>query len=162
MMRVALGEVLHGPAGIAREIIPIEAGTAAQSASLRGWLLTCPGQSAHWEYYLLSVIHLRPIPGTPPAHIRFPHCTHEVILFALDPRKGPRADRPDTWWSVTPSYVEEQVQLRDDENAIVLSRRAALKVVAGELPAVTTTKNAEPWVSTLLQMAAELRGEAHA
>lgn len=49
-----------------------------------------------WHHYVVSVIHLRPIPGVRPAHIRRPGATHEMIIVALDPSAAPMPLTPMT------------------------------------------------------------------
>lgn len=163
-MKSAEGEVLAGSAGSAVEIVYTrEADDPPDwSASLAAWFLTCPGQSPAWEHYVLSTIHLRPIDGVRPAVIRVPGATHEVLLYACDPRSDPTAD-PATWRPLHPINVMEQVTLPDDASAAALLRDTALAVVVGLLWAEPPLSGqVEPWRTSLIRTSAHFRGEEHA
>jgi hypothetical protein len=165
-MKVTLGEQLRGPAGHAHELLlgkPDWWTRPEQQATLAAWFLNCPGQSPGWDRYLLSVIHLRPIPRARPAAILVPGATHEVILFALDPIRRPQPTRPHSWKPLLPINVMEQVQLPDDDAARTLLRGAARAVMDGLLPAEPALSGAvEPWRTSMIRTAAHLRGEEHA
>lgn len=45
-----------------------------------------------WNWWYVSIIHLRPIESAPPPHVHFPGATHEVLCLSLDPE--PRNGRP--------------------------------------------------------------------
>lgn len=156
-------QVLPGLTGTATELRIISGGTPAQAATLATWFLRCPGQSPAWDRYLLSIIHLRDLPGVPPAEVRVPGATHEVLLFALDPEPDPQPTAPDSWRFLHPHNVMEQVQLPHDTAAIELLAKCAQAVLAGILPAEPMLAGAvEPWRTTLIRSAAHMRGEEHA
>lgn len=163
-MRATIGEMLRGPAGAATEVFvtgPFD--RPDQQALVAAWFLDCPGQSAAWRHYGLSVIHLRPIDGAAPAHIRVPQSTHEVILAAINPDANPVAADPNTWHPLQPLNVMEQLQLPGDHAARQLARLAAEAVVSGRLPAEPPLAGAvEPWRTSMIKTAAHLRGEEHA
>lgn len=166
-MRAKLLGTAVGAAGLATEVTmsrPRGRRERVQVASAVGvWFLHCPGQSPAWDRYLLSVIHLRPVKGAPPAHLAFPGASHEVVLFALDPRGNPRPEMPASWEPLTPWNVSEQVELPDDEAARVLGAKAATAVVHGMLPAEPALSGArEPWRTSMIRTSAHLRGEEHA
>ena len=163
-MKLHEGEILRGIAGTATEIL--RQGKPDQpdwEATIAMWFLNCPGQSAAWDHYLLSIIHLRDIKDVPPAHIRVPGATHEVLLVALDPGQYPSPTKVDSWTMLRPINVEEQIHLPDDERAKELLHMSALAVVTGLLPAEPALSGAvEPWRTTLIRTSAHLRGEEHA
>jgi len=162
-MKVRTGKVLPGLAGTATEVIVVRGGTPAQAATLATWFLRCPGQSPAWDSYLLSIIHLRDLPGVPPAHVRVPGATHEVMLFALDPQPDPQPGKPNSWRFLHPQNVMEQVQLPDDQAAVELLAKCTEAVLAGVLPAEPPLSGAvEPWRTALIKTSAHLRGEEHA
>lgn len=163
-MRVIIGDVLQGQFGTATEVRVEDPPTVDQTATLVSWFLHCPGQSPAWSHYLLTIIHLRPIEGVRPARISVPHATHEVMLFALDPTSpGPSVLDPETWRPLTPYNTAEQLELPDDDEAILLLRLAAQSVVDGVLPAEPLLSGArEPWRTVLIKTAAHARGEEHA
>jgi hypothetical protein len=162
-VKTTLGEQMRGPAGHAHEVVTIKVDQPDQQATLATWFLNCPGQSAAWDRYLLSVIHLRPIAGVKPAGIRVPGATHEVVLVALDPDKHPHPTKPRTWAFLRPVNVAEQITLPDDNAARHVAKLAARAVVDGVLPAEPALSGAiEPWRTTLIRTSAHLRGEEHA
>lgn len=54
-------------------------------ATLGGFLVHVPGAHICWDHWMVSAVHLRPIPGVTPAHKRFDAATHEFVIAALDP-----------------------------------------------------------------------------
>lgn len=164
-MRASTGRTLTGPAGTATEVLiegPYD--PPDQAATVAAWFLDCPGQSPAWRHYALCVIHLRPIDGVLPAHIRVPGSTHEVSLFALNPEGRPiAADPAKTWHPLHPLNVMEQLQLPSDAAARELAQLAANAVVNGILPAEPPLSGAvEPWRTSMIKTAAHVRGEEHA
>lgn len=65
-------------------------GAAEQWANVATWLIEAPYAHGVWHSYVLSLIHLRDLPGQPPPVINLPGATHEFFLMALDP-EGDRA-----------------------------------------------------------------------
>lgn len=64
-----------------------------QAATMALWLLHCPGAHPMWSYYVMCLIHLRPIPGeTQPAHREYPEAEYELIVGAVDPKVEPDPD----------------------------------------------------------------------
>ena len=162
-MKTKIGRHEHGSRGTAKEVLfEGEWPNVDKSATLATWFLHCPGQSPAWSNYLLSVVHLRPIPdGSPPA-LQFPGATHEVMVVALNPEKNPKANDTETWYHLTPVNVAVQLVLESDEQAVELLYLAARAVVSGLLPAEPALAGAkEPWQSTLVNTAAHMRGLEH-
>lgn len=81
----AQGVLLKGPGG---EAWPWrrKPSEAAHSASLGSWIVTAAFAHPIWSQYAFSLIHLRPIEGTPDAHVRLAGATHELLVSALDPK----------------------------------------------------------------------------
>lgn len=50
------------------------------------WNLTLPGQHMLWDRYSLNLCHLRDCAGITPAKKSSPDVTHEIVVFAVDPR----------------------------------------------------------------------------
>jgi hypothetical protein len=141
---------LRGAAGIAREIVG-ERSSRDQEATLKAWLLHCPGQSAAWSDYMLGVIHLRPVVGQSRAPRKdAPGATHEFILVALDPRHNPRPDDLASLKPLTPINLRVQIGKVDDELAVRIARAMAEAAVAGEIavePALSGVERFErAWV----------------
>lgn len=56
-----------------------------QDGTVAGWIVHCPKSHPFWDHYILSVIHLRPIPNVPePKRVR-EGTTHEISFVALNP-----------------------------------------------------------------------------
>lgn len=161
MTTVELGERLEGPAGTAVECLctPGQDDPPAWAAGVANWFLDCPDQSPAWQHYRLGIVHLRQLPGVEPANLTVPGATHEVLLFALDPDAGPRPDDVESWRTLRPINLAEQVCLPDDEAAVQLLRRAVEDVVDGRLWAEPPLSGqVEPWRTTLTGAALRLRG----
>lgn len=164
-MRCRTGLIQEAAYGRAVEVlVELEDGDPPEwAAGVTTWFLDVPGQTPFWRHYLLSVIHLRDLDGVPPAVIRIPHATHELMLWALDPRPGPVPTDHTTWSILRPFNVAEQLQLPSDESAKHIGLLAAKAVVTGYLPAEPPLAGAvEPWRTALIKSAAHERGEVHA
>lgn len=61
-------------------------------ATVAGWLLFCPGAHLAWSYWWITLVHLRDIPGVPPAKLRFPGAGWEVLCMAQEPDHAPDPD----------------------------------------------------------------------
>ena len=147
---VRLGRSLSGPAGTALEVIPVTPLVPEHAATVAAWFLTCPRQSPLWERYVLSVVHLRPMPGVPAPQLVFEGATHELDLLALDPDPDPQANRPETWRFLMPVNYSGQLRLPSDDAARDLLVRAAQAVVDGQLWAEPPLSGQqEPWCSWL-------------
>lgn len=55
-----------------------------QEANISSWLINGPFHPA-WDWWMVGAVHLRDIPGTPPAHKRYPEATHEIMIASIDP-----------------------------------------------------------------------------
>lgn len=107
-----------------------------QSAEIASWLLTIPSAHPLWSQYVLSVVHLRPLPTeTKPATITRPGSTHELMVFALDRKFGPYTpgkfyedrDGAAGGWFLQPVNVVVQFGPIEDE----LARRVAYLCARG-------------------------------
>lgn len=58
---------------------------------LGAWLIECDRLHGVWSFWLLSLIHLRPAPGFPPAVGEGD--AHELSVWAVDPETPPTVDR---------------------------------------------------------------------
>jgi hypothetical protein len=142
MARGADGELLNpdyiGGAGRAWELPNrFEGQTTEQlSATLGGWLIEAPFALPAWNYHVASLVHLRDMPGSAPAVIRLPGATHELMMWALDPRFEDEIDPTDVnsmRHVLQPFDFEEQFKAQADERALEVVRFAIQKCVDGEL-----------------------------
>jgi hypothetical protein len=107
----------------------------AWTATVVVWLLQIPRVHPAWDCFMLSVVHLREIPGTPPAVKQFPEATHELLLFALDPNVSPiDPTNCADFRRLTPINYVGQVQLDTDDQAITLADRVARACLHQALP----------------------------
>ena len=159
-MRSCGGDVVLGPAGRAVEVrIELERDDRLEwSATLSSWLLHCAGQVPHLEYFMTSTVHLRRIVGAVPPAIRVPGATHQLIHFAVHPDVVPSPDDPKSWRPLWPLLVDQQLVLPGDDEARALTRRCVDAVLGGRLPARPALSE-EPWATSLIEVAAQLRGE---
>jgi hypothetical protein len=84
--------------------------TAVQSEpsdpALALWLLFIPGAHPFWQSYLLSIVHLRPLPGGDrPAKLVYPEAAYEMVVVALDPALHPEVNNPKTWSMLSPVNI---------------------------------------------------------
>ena len=161
---------IEGPYGRA-ELIPLPRGPRA-AETVCSWLLTAPQAHPLWSQYMLGVVRLRDgVPGFPPPKRQFDGATHELIVFALDPRKGPytvagigRYYRNGRIPLLTPVNIAHQIEGTDEE-ALALAELAAKGVAHGLLWPETSDAPEhirENWKASLVKTLAHVRGEAHA
>jgi hypothetical protein len=86
-----------------------------------------------WSYWWLSLIHLRDVPGAPPAKLdpRVPGATHELISFAQDPGQAPDPDDVKTFRHLTPIDWAIQFKVGTDRDAMRLAERVVTTIMQG-------------------------------
>lgn len=92
--------------------------TAKNKTALDAWLIHHPTSHPFWSYYLVSLIHLRDVPGVPPANKQFDAATHEILFLTLDP-ENPLPD-PRKWTDpkfLTPPDLAAQFEVNNDTEA---------------------------------------------
>jgi hypothetical protein len=143
---VSQRRVITGAAGKATMVpVPAVPDEPAWAATLAHWVCTLPGQSAAWDNYVCTVVHLRDISGVHPATKLFPDAEYELRVYALDPRG--RGSKPldvsdyTTFIALLPHNLVLQFAVPMDEDARRLCDTAVEAMVAGTLPA-------EPMFST--------------
>lgn len=52
-------------------------------------LLNVPGAHPLWSWWCVSMVHLRALPGVPPATIHYPAAEYEFMIFSVDPERCP-------------------------------------------------------------------------
>jgi hypothetical protein len=97
-----------------------------QEAKLAAWVVEGPFHPM-WSRWLLSVIHLRDIPGVPPASKDGPTMTHEFAILSLNPEQPVDLDLPDLHTLHLPDAV---IQFKaTDEEAVEVLTRAVQQIV---------------------------------
>lgn len=155
-----MGEV-RGPLGIGRRVpderrMEVIAGYPALAAALADWhveyyvppaILTVelgPDNtvtkldalvaSDACRFYLLSGIHLRDMPGVPPARKELPHFTHELVLWTMDPKHQGYMDAL-PWPTLQSHSISVQYECDDDDQAMEVLQQMAWGMVNGLVPA---------------------------
>lgn len=134
------------------------------------WIVTHPQGHPLWSQYLLAVVRLTDHPDFLPPIRQFDGATHELLVVALDPDKGPYA--PDTMDRfldaslpfLTPVNVAHQIEGTDDE-ARLLAAYGAWGVTVGALwpeTADAPDRVRAQWKSSLVKTLAHIRSEQHA
>lgn len=137
------------------------------------WLLTAPQAHPLWSQYVLCCVRLRDgVAGFPPPRRQFDGATHELLVVALDPSRGPfdeaamaaYAEAGDGLPYLTPVNIAEQFEATDAEMAR-LTALAARGVTTGQLWPETADAPElvrAGWLSSLVKTLAHIRGEVHA
>lgn len=135
----------------------------AQHATLTAWLIYAPGQAAGWDHYLLAVVHLRPIEGTPPAKINGFGYTHEFLLCALDPERKPVKDDAKTWAPIYPVNACVKFMVGSDADAVDIADQAVAMIVRGLIPAEAAFPNQgqQSWSQIITSTAEHKRTGGH-
>lgn len=60
---------------------------AADDCTIAICIVEAPYANMTSHSFVMSIIHLRSIPGVPPAAIHMPGATHEIMISPLDPKK---------------------------------------------------------------------------
>lgn len=99
-------------------------------ASIASWIVQAPWAHPAWHSYWLYVCHLRPMPDDRLTKFYLEGATHELWLYALDP-KAPLQQMIDEAMPrfLTPINFAAQLICDDDDAAKALLRGAALDVL---------------------------------
>jgi hypothetical protein len=115
-------------------------------SGVSGWLVEAPWAHPLWHSYRISLIHLRPVPGLPAAHITLHGATHEMMVFALDPdapREGILTGGPCPILRPT-NFAAQMIEDSDDAGAQRVER-AVQMICQGKLS--PDTDYIRQWVS---------------
>ena len=134
------------------------------------WLLSGLRWHPLWNQFALVVVHLRPTHGTPPPRLHFPGATHELLVMALNPERGPRTPTdlaanglgPNAW--LTPLDVVHQFEATDTEMQTLAGMLAEACVQGWLTPSTDDARQAlrEMWLTVCVKTLAHGRGEEHA
>lgn len=106
----------------------------AHEAHLASWVIN--GDSFHplWRWWVMTLIHLRDIPGVKPARRRYPEAGYELLIVTINPHDTP--PDPDLTASVHYLYPPELVYHFDgvtDEQALEILGHGVTAVLSGHL-----------------------------
>jgi hypothetical protein len=99
------------------------------------WLLHSPKTHAVWDYWMVSLIHLRDVPGVPAAVKQDPSHTHELLIFAL--QRGslpPNPAEPQGFEALTPPDLVQGFVAASDAEAVSILERMLERFIDGHLP----------------------------
>jgi hypothetical protein len=104
-------------------------------STVAAWLLYCPGAHLWWSYWWISVIHLRPIEGVPPAKKRFPEAEYEIICLSQDPDHAPDPDNPiGTIRRLDPvDWIVQFGDVKNDQQAVQVVIAAVKLIMTGRV-----------------------------
>src|SRR4029077_7173447 len=101
-------------------LLKMQPSLPAHEACLGMWLIHAPQSHLIWPWRLISVIHLRDIPGVTAATKRYAEATHELMVLSIDPEAcpNPDPDAPDNHYpTLRPIDVAEQFHGLSDLDA---------------------------------------------
>lgn len=116
--------------------------------TLSAYLVSVYGAHPFWNWWLVSVIHLRDVPEIPPAHKNYPEATHEFLILTIDPSGcPPDPDKPDYKY-LTPVDVQVQFHGLDDERVQKFCEDAVTAIADGQISPDQDYRNA--WKQLIL------------
>lgn len=86
------------------------------------YLVECPKLHAFWNYWIVSVVHLRDEDGVAPAVLTRAGATHELAVLSVDPASPLDPDRFGTIRYLMPPDVVEQFGPGTDAQALFVLR----------------------------------------
>lgn len=93
-------------------------GAEGHATCLRYVMLRRPDAHPIWHDYMMTLIHLRPVEGYPPAVLANSNCTHELMCYALDPNYDNQPTGPHEQRFLTPPNLVYQFEGLTDEQAL--------------------------------------------
>lgn len=112
------------------------------------WLIYAPWAHPAWKYHLMSLIHLRDSETGPKAKIAVPGATHELMIFALDPKYEPD---PYDARLLEPVSIAQQFIAENDAAALNVLEQRIPMIAAGVLSPDSDYRKA--WERILLKEA---------
>ena len=94
------------------------------------------GANPFWSYWMVAIVHLRDIPGVPPARKSYADAEFEFLIATIDPEKAPNPD-PDLgpWPLLRPmDCVVHFHGVIDDQAAKLLELAVRDMVLSAESP----------------------------
>lgn len=110
--------------------------TPEQDCCICHWLVEAPAAHPAWHSYSIFCQHLRPMAGGPEIKFYLDGATHEMIVFALNPRM-PRKEMIETGivngrWMTPPNFAVQFIESNDDD-ARAKVRGAVQEILDGKL-----------------------------
>ena len=131
-------------------------------ACLGSWLLNVPGAHPFWEYWLVTIIHLRDIPGSRPAIKHYAEAEYEFGINSINPEECPAPD-PDNvregYPLLQPSDVVEQFHGISDRDALRVAEAGVRAMVHGRISPDQDFRSM--WSRLISDTVAHFRAGAH-
>jgi hypothetical protein len=104
------------PALLAKDNRPAE-----QNCVVSVWVIEAPESHPFWWWYMLSLIHLRPIPPAFEKPMMYrDDATHEILLQALDPSHYPPSVDTVPEYILMPANFAAQIKCDSDDHAALI------------------------------------------
>ncbi len=102
-------------------------------ATVGMWLLFCPGAHLAWSYWWLTLIHLRPIDGVPPAKITTSGAGWELMCCAQSPDDAPNPDDAASLRMLHPlDWIVQFGDVPDDTRAREVAELVVKSIMRGD------------------------------
>lgn len=102
-----------------------------KSAVIAAWVINAPWAHPFWSNYLLTIIHLRPVPEIGPPMIYIQGATHEIVVYAIDPKWTVKRDEIPPL--LHPANFASQFIARDDAEAAERASKSVREILDGQL-----------------------------
>jgi hypothetical protein len=151
---------VEGPAAKAWVFHP-EPRDAAQVAALATWVVHSPHFHPFWSWWFVSVVHLRPIPGTPMPRLHYPEAGFEFMIASINPEESdPNVDDPGPGFHLLePFDVIEQFHGVSDADARSIALAAIRCICDGKIS--PDQDNRRLWKHLIAGTVAHYRDGAH-
>ncbi|KKK65663.1 hypothetical protein LCGC14_2971880 [marine sediment metagenome] len=94
------------------------------------WLVFAPWAHLAWQYHAISLTHLRGLANGKPPNIVLPGATHELLIFALDPKHD---IDPYNLRTLEPISIAQQFISENDAKALSILEKCIQRIADGEL-----------------------------
>jgi hypothetical protein len=118
--------------GFRAELLPPDDRPNVDSIACLGrWNLYLPGQHPFLTRFTLAVVHLRDSKSITPAKKHFPEATHEIDVFAVDPRFSEDLFASGSTAFLMPATHCVQFVAKDDREAVLVAEKMVCRLVDG-------------------------------
>lgn len=92
-----------------------------------------PEAHPYWEWWLLSVVHLREVPGVSEPKFLYEGAEYELALTTIDPEDSVTPDKPEGYLYLHPADIIEQFSGVTDDQAAQIGGLSSLALVDGRV-----------------------------
>jgi hypothetical protein len=122
---------IEGRAARAWKVVMPSDGPPEWSGTIAAYLVHMPGAHAFWSWWLVSVVHLRPIEGVKPANKSYEEAEYEFLTAPIHPDHPPDPDDPGAGFETIAVDVAVQFNGTDDEQAAELCMMSVTLMTRG-------------------------------